>query len=675
MPDLAAKPVATSDGELAALFQLSLEMLCIASTDGFFKRLNPAFQNTLGYSQQELMARPLVDFVHPDDQESTLRELHKLAEGQPTIRFDNRYRCADGSYRWLSWTAVPDSHGQRIYAAASDVTSRRHFEDALRESQRRYRQLLEAITTYRYSVEVRDGRTQFTWHSEGSLVATGYAPADFEADPYLWFNMIHADDRELVRRELRRVLANQDVPPIEHRIRHKNGQVRWVQDTIVLNRDERGRLIRYDGLVQDITERKRVEKRFRRLLESAPDAMVVVDGAGRIAMVSVRTEKLFGYSRQELLGRDVRCLLPERLRAGQGQDCFSSSAPSTGIAMHDCRDLYCLRKNGDEFPAQIFVSPTEGDDGVLLYAAIRDISEHREAQARVAQRTGQLAQLNAELSGALAALQATNEQLVNTQLQLVQAAKTETVGRLAAGIAHEVKNPLAIASLAVEYLSSRINSDCQTVEAITELQQAIKRADVAVQGLMRFARPGKPNLKPGDLKAPVETALLMLKRELALAHVTVTREYDPSIPSMRIDASSIEQVFINIFMNAIDAMPHGGKVTVRIRVARPPVPETDCDLLRGGSFRPHDTLVIAEVEDTGVGIPPEKLPQIFEPFFTTKPVGKGTGLGLTVCRSIVKLHGGTIAIANCAAGGVRVTIVLKGMETYASQEESPDRGR
>ena len=195
--------------------------------------------------------------------------------------------------------------GERASSEA-DVMSLKEAEQALRESQQRYRRLLEAITSYRYSVEVRDGRAISTRHSEGCLAATGCAPEDYASDPYLWITMVHPDDREMVRRHAAEVLSNKDVPPLEHRIVHRDGRTRWVCDTIVPHRDAEGRLVRYDGLVDDVTERKRVEERLRRVVELAPDGMVVVDGRGKIVLV------------RRADGEDVRLRPRGAARAGRG---------------------------------------------------------------------------------------------------------------------------------------------------------------------------------------------------------------------------------------------------------------------------------------------------------------------------------------------------------------------
>lgn len=379
----------TPQVEIESLFQLSLEMLCVAGVDGYFKLVNPAFERTLGYSQAELLSRPFLDFVHPEDRDKTQEELHNLAHGLPTTDLENRYRCRDGSYRWLSWTAVPLEHGDRIYATAFDVTHRKQVEEELRDSQRRYAQILEAVKSYAYSVEVRDGLPSPTWHSEGCTAVTGYAPEELASKPNLWVDMVHPDDREMIRRYVARILANEDVPPIERRIRCKDGTLRWVQDTIVLHRNQAGRLIRYDGLVMDTTERKQMEDRFGRLFESAPDGMVVVDGDGGIILVNAHAEKLFGYAQRELLGQSIEILVPKRFRGAHVSHRLAYTATRRSRSMGPHGDLYCLRKDGSEFPAEISLSPIGTRNEVQICAAVRNIAERKEMEQTLREQEAQ----------------------------------------------------------------------------------------------------------------------------------------------------------------------------------------------------------------------------------------------------------------------------------------------
>jgi sigma-B regulation protein RsbU (phosphoserine phosphatase) len=378
------------ESELLCLFQFSLEMLCIAGGDGYFNRVNPAFERTLGYSAQELLSRPFMEFVHPEDQEKTERELRKLVEGVPTIHFENRYRCRDGSYRWLSWMAMPQDRGQRIYAVASDVSHRKQIEAELRASEQRYRELLEAVTSYTYSLEIRDGVPQSTVHSAGCLASTGYAPDDFAADPYLWINMVHPDDRELVRQHAAHVLAESGNGAVEHRILHRNGSTRWVRHKIVSHRDGGGRLVRNDGVVEDITERKVAEERFRLLVESTPDAMVVVDGMGRIILVNVQAETLFGYGRDELAGQTVELLVPRGLHDQHVADRTAYAAKPRPRKMGMHLSLSGLRKDGSEFPAEIALTPIETDSGLLVYAAIRDMTDRTRMEKALRENLSQL---------------------------------------------------------------------------------------------------------------------------------------------------------------------------------------------------------------------------------------------------------------------------------------------
>ncbi|HUS93465.1 MAG TPA: PAS domain S-box protein, partial [Phycisphaerae bacterium] len=371
------------DKELRDLFMLSQSMLCIAGTDGYLKRVNPAFERTLGHSAEELLARPFVEFVHPEDRQATLDEVRRLAEGVPTIRFQNRYLCKDGSYRWLSWAATPADGGTRIYATATDVTDVKRAERAIRDSEARYRRLLRAVTTYTYTVRLEGGSAVSTEHGPGCLAATGYGPEDYAADPNLWIKMVPPEDRALVLHRVRRAMQGQYAPPIEHRILHKDGRTRWIRGTLVPHRDKDGVLVRYDGLVEDITERKVAEDRFRHLLESAPDGMVMVDDSANVVLVNRQAERMFGYGPGEMLGEPVDRLVPGEMRARHAQRCRAFRSDARPRTMGSGMELRGVRKDGTEFPAEIALNPQHIDGALLVTCVVRDITLRKQAERTI----------------------------------------------------------------------------------------------------------------------------------------------------------------------------------------------------------------------------------------------------------------------------------------------------
>jgi sigma-B regulation protein RsbU (phosphoserine phosphatase) len=229
-----------------------------------------------------------------------------------------------------------------------------------------------------------------TEHSPGCVTATGYSPADYQNNPGLWIEMVPSEDRSLVLAHVDAVLAGRTVPPLEHRIVHKDGSTRWVRDTIVPHYDEKGHLLRYDGLVEDVTERKRMQERFRQLLESTPDAMLVADHSGRIVLVNEPTEQMFGYRREELLGRSVEMLVPGQLRELHVRHRSQYMVQPRTRAMNSGKELLALRKDGREFPAEISLRPVVTEEGVLVFSAIRDITERKAAEHALRENAAQL---------------------------------------------------------------------------------------------------------------------------------------------------------------------------------------------------------------------------------------------------------------------------------------------
>ena len=192
--------------------------------------------------------------------------------------------------------------------------------------------------------------------------------------------MVHPEDRDLVREHVAKLLNGQPVPPVEHRIYHKNGSVRWVRATMIAHYGDHGQLVRYDGLVEDITERKRVDHRLWQILESAPDAMVITDREGRILLANGQAHRLFGFARRELIHKQVEILIPERYRADHVKYREQFFYLPSNCLVTGRPELYGLRKDGSEFAAEICLSPIEMDDEVLVCAGIRDISHRRQIE-------------------------------------------------------------------------------------------------------------------------------------------------------------------------------------------------------------------------------------------------------------------------------------------------------
>ena len=267
-----------------------------------------------------------------------------------------------------------------------------------------------------------------------------------------------------------------------------------------------------------------------------------------------------------------------------------------------------------------------------------------------------LTSLLEETSAAKAALEkAYNELEMNhfelkaTQSQLIQAEKMEVVGRLASGVAHEVKNPLAIILQGTDYLSNNISTISTDKEGISlalkYMKEAIKRADLVIKGLLDFSSISEMKMAPENLNSVVESSLLLIKNHIERNRTEVIKSLKKDLPIINLDKNKIEQAFINIFLNSIDAMPNGGQLRIKTYTQ-----ETEGE----------GSVVIAEIEDTGTGIPPDILDKIGEPFFTTKREKGGTGLGLSIVKNIVDLQYGKIKIENKEDNsGVRVTVMFK----------------
>jgi PAS domain S-box-containing protein len=341
---------------------------------------------------------------------------------------------------------------------------------------------------------------------------------------------------------------------------------------------------------------RRSEAHFRGLLESAPDAIVIVDAKGEIKLVNKETEKLFGYSRQELLGQRVEMLVPERYQQYHSGHRAEYVAEPRVRPMGVGLELFGHRKNGSEFPVEISLSPMQSPEGMLVTAAIRDVSERRKAEE-------QIKRLNSELEEALRR----SDRLANT-------------GRLIASLAHEINNPLDSLSNILFVL--------QTEKNIQRQKDLVGMASRELDRLITITRqtlaPHRQNSQPVvvTVNELLDAACEPFARNLQQAAITVIRSYENEV-QVKVLAGELRQVVTNLISNAIDAMPDGGHLRLETRI--------------------QQSTVQIGVGDTGHGIRPENLQEIFKPFFTTKGE-RGLGVGLWVSRRIIEKLGGTIEV-------------------------------
>lgn len=444
------------------------------------------------------------------------------------------------------------------------------------------------------------------------------------------------------------------------------------QDYLVKSNVDSHLLVR---AVRYAIERKKVETALgserdllQALIESLPDQIYVKDATGHFIRTNTAVARMFGVTTPEALtGKTDFDFFPKELAqtfADEEQQVLRSGQSLVN------REA-CLTKP-DGQPQWILTTkvPLRDQNGNIVgtVGSNRDVTFIKKAEDELRRANADLENSKHELQNSLVELQRMHTDLRAMQMQLVEAEKMRTIGRLAAGVAHEVKNPLAILLRGLDFLLQSLKQPDETVTAvIKDMQDAIMRANTVIHGLLDFSSPNQLEAQPEDLNTIIRQSLFFVKHLLSEFHVHVNLELSPELPPSRLDRQKIAEVLVNLFENAIHAMPQGGSLTVR----------TSAKLLTGfgpsmGSsaidrFQIGGLVVMAEIEDTGAGIPTDKLDKVFEPFFTTKPTGQGTGLGLSVSKTIVELHRGSIEVENREKGGVRVTLMFR---AYAEMKEA-----
>lgn len=296
---------------------------------------------------------------------------------------------------------------------------------------------------------------------------------------------------------------------------------------------------------------------------------------------------------------------------------------------------------------------------LLVFAVAHSMATTgRRALSLATGMTDELRRSESLLHSTLAELRASHDELQRTQLELIQAAKLESVGTLAAGVAHEVKNPLQTVLMGLDFLDCRLAAPDPTTRCtLDDMRDAVLRANAIASELLQFASATGFSPARENLEALLARTLRLLKNELTRSQVTVVKHFAGALPPVAVDARKIQQALINLIVNALQAMGRGGTLTITTatgplaRLLHPhPVPDHP--------LQPHTPVVVVRLADTGPGIPAHDLPRIFDPFFTTKAVGSGTGLGLSVTKKIIDLHRALIHVRNSPHGGLEVTLAF-----------------
>lgn len=288
-------------------------------------------------------------------------------------------------------------------------------------------------------------------------------------------------------------------------------------------------------------------------------------------------------------------------------------------------------------------------------------------EVRIQERTKELEKANELLRVEITERQRTDEQLKKayielkeTQEQFIQAEKLNAVGQLASGVAHEVRNPLGIIVQGVNYLEKKISTKEEDIfETLRMLKDNVKRADKIINGLLDFSRATSLNLQPENINSILENSLSLVKPELKSDNIEIVREIEKNLPMVSVDKNKMEQVFINILLNAVQAMPEGGRIIIRAYEKKLEETKNGIGGRKEDRFGFGEKAVIVEIEDAGLGIPEENLKRIFDPFFTTKGPRGGTGLGLSVSRNIIAIHRGLIYAESQLGKGTKITVILK----------------
>jgi PAS domain S-box-containing protein len=581
---------------------------------------NSATAQVFGYKPDEIVGKNL-SILMPDH----MRHLHHAGL--------QRY-IATGK-RHLNWdaTELPGLHkdgrelplevsfgeytraGKHYFTGfARDITQRKLASEALQQSEQRLRTLVNATSyvVYRMSPDWSEMRQL----DGGGFISDTRRPSKKWIDEY-----IHPDDQPLVLKSIRHAIETKSIFELEHRVRRIDGTLGWTFSRAVPLLDKNGNIVEWFGSATDVTARVNAQEARRRLaaiVESSDDAIVSKDLNGIVTSWNRQAERLFGYTEEEMIGRSILTIIPPELH---GDEDMILSKIRSGQKI-DHFETVRVAKSGERIDVSLSISPVRDEQGKIVGAAkiARDIREKKKIE-RALRTTEKLA----------------------------------AAGRLAATVAHEINNPLeAVANLV--YLAKRDLPDANKVASyLSNAKQELNRVAHITRQTLGFYRDTSSPVR-FDVSTTLDDLLALYERRFQTRNVKVVKQYDDGAEICAL-AGEIRQALSNLLTNALDAMPSGGTLALRVRKTH-------------AWTNPYVRGVRIAIADSGSGIPREHRQNLFQPFFTTK-ADVGTGLGLWISRGIIEKHGGLIHVRSQTGEnhGTTVSIFLP-FEGKPQEEQS-----
>ncbi|MDZ7373483.1 MAG: PAS domain S-box protein [candidate division KSB1 bacterium] len=629
-----------SEQRFRTLVEQSLVGVCIIGGDSI-SYANERFAEIFGFSREELQTERYGHvgvLVHPEDREQVRAAIRELLVGQrisSLLEFRGLRKDGEVVYLRAYGARAALSESPVVIATLVDVTGEQRALEALRSSEERFQMMMATTRDALYRLRFAD--RQYDYLSPGIEELTGYTPEEIAAIGF----------RSLVQRMEVVGSAPSSLSEIAHQmysgqlkewralyqIRDKWGRLKWFRDHAFPWRDETGQIIGSVGILEDVTELREAEealreseRRFRELFDEAPVGYHEIDREGRVVRVNRTELQLLGYRLEEMLGR------PYWEFSADPEHCREYLLSALGGKQRRSKpvELILRKKDGSTLPALVELRVLrDGQEEILgLRCTVQDLSAIKKLQE-----------------------------------QLMLAQRLETVGVLAGGVAHDFNNLLTVILGSTQLILAELPPESPIRRDLLEIQKAAERGASLTRQLLAFAR--KQIMRPRVMNLnDIVLGLEPMLRRLIGEDIQLELRLDPQLGPVRVDPTQIEQVIMNLAVNARDAMPNGGSLAI----------ETQEVYLDEGYAQTHPPVkpgryIALVVSDTGVGMDPEVQKHIFEPFFTTKEVGKGTGLGLSMVYGIVKQSGGYIWVYSEPGQGSTFKIYLPLAET----EEAPER--